>query len=291
MAAGDLTTLSDVKAWLNTSGSFGTTDDAILTRLITAASSFLKRYLGRDVTLSNYTELRDGLGGAQPASFVFANFPVQQVYQVAVAGVAIPPLLQQSGTLITSGATAAGNPTLNFTAVPSWVVAGMALTDPTTPGAVQTGTIVQSTTPTTIVMNQNAAGSGVGAGDLIVLGPTPGSSVAVQPSSFYPPFGYLFTPTKLVISGFYVPRQPLCVSLIYQAGFATVPYEIAQACLELVAKRYRMDRQHPGVVADHIGTAAGDGVTYSQKDLDPWVARALQQFRAVAPVSAMPRGY
>jgi hypothetical protein len=199
--------------------------------------------------------------------------------------------LQTSGTLITSASTVAGNPTLTFAAVPSWVAAGMALTDPTTPGAVQANTIVQSTTPTTIVMNQNAAGGGVQSGDLIVLGPTPGSSVAVQPSSFYPPFGFIFTPTRLVISGFAVPRRPLCVSLIYQAGYATAPDDIAQACIELVAKRYRMDRQHPGVVADHIGTAAGDGVTYSQKDLDPWVARSLQQFRAVAPVSAMPRGY
>lgn len=290
MATGDLTTLSDVKAWLNTSGTFGSTDDAIITRLITAASSFLARWLGRDVVETNYSELRDGLGGASH-SFVFANFPVQQVYQVAVAGVAVPPILQSSGTLITSAPTAAGNPTLNFTAVPSWVVEGMAVTDPTTSGAVQANTTVQSTTSTTIVMNQNAAGSGVQSGDLIVLGPTPGSSVAVQPSSFYPPFGFIFTPTKLVISGFYVPRRPLCVSLIYQAGYATVPYEIAQACIELVATRYKMERQHPGVTADHIGTAAGDGVTYSQKDMNAWMLTTLKQFKAVAPVSAMPRGY
>jgi hypothetical protein len=31
--------------------------------------------------------------------------------------------------------------------------------------------------------------------------------------------------------GFYVPRRPLCVSLIYQAGYATVPSEIVQACI------------------------------------------------------------
>jgi hypothetical protein len=108
---------------------------------------------------------------------------------------------------------------------------------------------VQSTTPTTIVMNQGAGSAGVQSGDLIVLGPTPGSSVAVQPSSFYPPFGYIFTPTKLVISGFSVPRRPLCVSLIYQAGYAAVPYEIAQACIELVATRYKLERP------DNLGAA------------------------------------
>jgi hypothetical protein len=88
-----------------------------------------------------------------------------------------------------------------------------------------------------------------------------------------------------------VPRVPLSVSLIYQAGYATVPLEIEQVCIELVAVRYRMERQHPGVTADHIGTAAGDGVTYSQKDMNDWMKRSLQQFKAVAPVSAMPRGY
>ena len=51
MAAGDLTSLANLKAWLNTTGTFGSTDDAILTRLITAASGFLARYLGRDVVL------------------------------------------------------------------------------------------------------------------------------------------------------------------------------------------------------------------------------------------------
>jgi hypothetical protein len=290
--AGDLTTLANVKAWLNTTGTFGSTDDAILTRLITAASGFLKRYLGRDVVLTAYSELRDGLGGYGPATLVFANYPVTAVYGVNVGGVAIQPIPQTSGTLVTNAPTAAGNPTLHFAGpVPSWIIQGMGLTDPTTPGAVQAATTVASTTSTTVVMNQNAAGAGVASGDLIVFGPAPGGIVIPQITGFYPPIGYSFTPTKLVISGYYVPRVPLSVSLIYQAGYATVPYEIEEVCIELVAVRYRMERQHPGVTADHIGTAAGDGVTYSQKDMNDWMKRTLHQFRAVAPVSAMPRGY
>jgi gp6-like head-tail connector protein len=71
MAASDLTTLADVKAWLNTTGTFGTTDDALLTRLITAASQFLKNWLSRDIVLTNYTELRDGVG-SQSFSFAIA---------------------------------------------------------------------------------------------------------------------------------------------------------------------------------------------------------------------------
>jgi hypothetical protein len=290
MAAGDLTSLANVKAWLNTTGTFGSTDDTILTRLITAASSFLTRWLGRDVVLTNYSELRDAYGSASN-SFVFANFPVQQVYGVVIAGVSIPAIPQTSGTLITNAPTTAGNPTLNFAKVPSWIVAGLQITDPTTAGAVQANTTVQSTTPTTVVMNQNAAGSGVQSGDLIVFQPTPGSLVNALPTTFYPPAGYTFTPITLLVTGYPIPRMKQCVSLIYQAGFVTVPYEIEQTCIELVANRYRLERQHPGVIADHIGTAAGDGVTYSQKDMNAWMLTALRQFKEVAPVSPIPRGF
>jgi hypothetical protein len=48
MAYGDLTTLADVKAWLQTGQNpFPATDDALLTRLITAASQFVQSWLGR----------------------------------------------------------------------------------------------------------------------------------------------------------------------------------------------------------------------------------------------------
>ena len=187
---------------------------------------------------------------------------MQQVYGVVIAGVSIPPIPQTSGTLTTNAPTASANATLHFAAVPSWIVAGLQITDPTTLNAIQANTTVQSTTATTVVMNQGAGSAGVSSGDLIVFQPTPGSLVNALPTTFYPP-----------------------------AGYTTVPLEIEQACIELVALRYRLERQHPGVVADHIGTSAGDGVTYSQKDMNPWMKRTLEQFKEVAPVSPMPRGF
>jgi hypothetical protein len=43
MGYGDLTTLADVKAWLQTGQSaFPPTDDALLTRLVTAASQYIQ---------------------------------------------------------------------------------------------------------------------------------------------------------------------------------------------------------------------------------------------------------
>ena len=48
MAVDDLTTLADVKAWLQTgTEAFPPTDDALLTRLISAASGFITRRLNR----------------------------------------------------------------------------------------------------------------------------------------------------------------------------------------------------------------------------------------------------
>ena len=52
MAFGDLTTLADVKAWLQTGQSaFPVTDDALLTRLITAASQLIQTWLNRQIAL------------------------------------------------------------------------------------------------------------------------------------------------------------------------------------------------------------------------------------------------
>jgi hypothetical protein len=69
----------------------------------------------------------------------------------------------------TNNTTAAGNPTLHFAATPAWVVAGMSVADLTTPTSIPASTIVLSTTGTTVVMSNNAAGAGVGNGDNIVF--------------------------------------------------------------------------------------------------------------------------
>src|SRR5437762_4201478 len=89
MAFGDLTTLADVKAWLQTGqDAFPDTDDALLARLITAASDFIQTWLNRRIVLADYEEVRDGSGGQR---LVFANFPVTAVLALSIDGLAIPP--------------------------------------------------------------------------------------------------------------------------------------------------------------------------------------------------------
>ena len=87
MATGDLTTLANVKGWLSPPLTT-TADDALLTRLITAASRFIETWLDRQIASQAYSERRDGIGGVKLA---FANVPVTAVSSLAIDGIAIPP--------------------------------------------------------------------------------------------------------------------------------------------------------------------------------------------------------
>lgn len=84
MAAGDLVTLANVKAWLNITSN---NDDIVLLNLITAESAHIKNWLNRDILSQTYTDRRDGNGRT---SMPFANEPVTAVSGLTVNGIVIP---------------------------------------------------------------------------------------------------------------------------------------------------------------------------------------------------------
>lgn len=89
MVFGDLTTLGEVKAWLQTGqAAFPNTDDTLLARLITAASQFIQKWLNRNIVSADWYEVRDGTGGQR---LTFGNFPVTAVLSLSIDGLAIPP--------------------------------------------------------------------------------------------------------------------------------------------------------------------------------------------------------
>jgi hypothetical protein len=195
MAYGDLTTLADVKAWLQTGQSaFPPTDDALLTRLITAASQYIQTWLNRRIAQADYLEMRDGTGGQR---LQFACFPVSAVLSLTIDGILIPP------------------------APP----------------------------------------------------PAPNTGLTA---------GYVFSPTQLAVRGYYFTRRAQNIVVTYTAGYPTTPPEIAQACIELVALRYR-ERTRIGEVSKALG--GGETVTYAQKDMSAPIATMLQQYRVVAPIA------
>ena len=82
----DLTTLANAKAWIPVTG---TADDALLMRLISAASAMAEQYIGRNVITASYTETRSGNG--KPFLYL-ANAPITVVASLTVDG--IPVALQ-----------------------------------------------------------------------------------------------------------------------------------------------------------------------------------------------------
>ena len=83
MAASDLVQLAEVKSWLNIPAGV-TTDDSLLSGLITQISEWVDNYIGRNLYATPYTEVRDGLGGSR---IHFRQWPVTAVSSVTVDGV------------------------------------------------------------------------------------------------------------------------------------------------------------------------------------------------------------
>jgi hypothetical protein len=192
VAFGDLTTLADVKAWLQTGqATFPASDDALLTRLVTAASQYIQTWLNRQIAAADFLEIRDGTGGHR---LQFACFPVTAVLSLTIDGLDVP-------------AAAAFN----------------------------------------------AA-------------------------------GYRFSSTQLSVHGYRFSRGAQNVVVAYTAGYSTTPSEVAQACIELVALRYR-ERTRVGEVSRSLGGA--ETVAYAQKDMSDAVKTLLQQYRLVAPIASI----
>jgi hypothetical protein len=224
MAYGDLTSLADVRAWLQTGPQpYPATDDALIARLITAASQLVQSWLNRPVLSGDWQEVRDGPGSfTSEVSWVCAVQPVTAVLLVVVDGVTVPP--DPTGYL------------------PNFV--------PAAPGNISPSFL------------------------------TPTSSLA----------GYVYTPSAISVRGYWVPRKRACVLLRYTAGFASVPLDIAQATIELVARKYR-ERTRIGEVSKSIGggeTAHYETHAFSLRDFSSDIQLLLQQYRMVMPIMSGP---
>lgn len=192
MTFGDLTTLADVKAWLQTGqAAFPASDDALLTRLITASSHYIQTWLNRQIASVDYLETRDGTGGHR---LQFACFPVTAVLALTIDGQVVPAAISSSAA------------------------------------------------------------------------------------------GYRFSATQLSVFGYRFNRGAQNVVISYTAGYSTTPPEVAQACIELVALRYR-ERTRIGEVSRSLGGA--ETVAYAQKDMSDAIKTLLQQYRLVAPTAAV----
>ena len=82
-----------------------------------------------------------------------------------------------------------------------------------------------------------------------------------------------------ISSGTAFTRGAQNVTVQYTAGFAVTPPEIEQACIALVALRYK-ERDRIGQASKNVG---GETVSFQQKDMPADVATILDQYRNLVP--------
>lgn len=117
----DLVTVADLKELLSIAHA---EDDELLARLVSAASEYFERQVGRRILSAEYVEIRDGDGGR---SIVPSNYPITAVTSLEVNGEPIDEsatwsdpgwyqdgdVVRLRGTWVTSGQ---GNVVLTYTA-------------------------------------------------------------------------------------------------------------------------------------------------------------------------------
>jgi len=93
--------------------------------------------------------------------------------------------------------------------------------------------------------------------------------------------GWRLTSQRLILlNGYRFNADVQNVDVAYTAGFATVPGDIEQACIEVVALMYRRP--------DHLDfsskTLAGETIAYLTGDMTPSAKATLKDYRRVAPL-------
>jgi hypothetical protein len=91
--------------------------------------------------------------------------------------------------------------------------------------------------------------------------------------------GYAFDDTMLYLRNDRFWRGRLNVVITYTAGYAEIPQEITQACIEMVVMRYK-EKDRIGLTSKGL---AGETIGFSQKDMADSTRHILQQYRKVAP--------
>jgi uncharacterized phiE125 gp8 family phage protein len=105
-----------------------------------------------------------------------------------------------------------------------------------------------------------------------------GRVIPAAPDSCSP--GYLFSPTRLSLLGYRFTPGLANIAVSYVAGFAETPPDLANACMHLVAARYR-ERDRIGLNAKGL---AGESTSFVQAEFPASVAATIARYRKVAPL-------
>jgi hypothetical protein len=278
MAASDLATLADVKSWLAGSSGIGSSDDALLSRLITDVSGAIAAYLGRpSLSPHAFTERLDGDGKAR---LFLRRYPVLAITSLVIANQAVTA----------AAAPGAGAPCENGYLLEPW--------DGLPPGRLQAldvfGTCFQKGRQNVVV--GYSAGYAV-TGESALVPAAPGPYVVTAAAPFGPwasdsgvtyANGTLLTAVAsspavgqyAVAGGIYTfAAADARASVLLSYGF--IPAAINNACIEWVAERYRYRTR----IGQSAQTVQGQLTSsYSLKDMPDFVRASLDPYRSVVGV-------
>lgn len=261
MAAGDLTSLSNVKSWLQIES---TDNDALLSRLISAASQFTKQWLSRDIIEKSYSQRFSGMDNV---ILMLPQYPVVSVSAVSINNVTIPytaisgntgftyddMTIQLYGYVFTRGLL---NVSVSYTA-------GFRIADE--PAVVER----YGTTPSYTYEVRSLANFWLE--DLGVKDANGATMVRVSSN----PTSGQYT----VSDGVYTFNSAQNGATVY-ISYKDVPMDISEAVCMMIGERFRL-QDRIGVVSKGL---AGETVTFSQKDMSSTVRSSLMPYRKVMPV-------
>lgn len=274
MASYDLTTLADVKAWLGRSDS---NSDALIGALITRTSRQIHSYLQRTSLLPHaVTEVRDGPGGNL---LLLKQWPAIGVTSLTVEGSTIPAALlpgDPGWRCETWDGAPPGRPQAvsltgyvfgcsfpgarNSQNVVVAYQAGYQVTDEAQPVAGGTATV--------------AAPFGAWASDVSVVY---ANGTPLQRVSGTPGAGQYQLATAAGAYNFNAADEGANILITY--GY--VPADLADACIELVAERYKYT-ERIGERSHSLG--GNETVSFDNSRLTPLVQNLLQPYRMLIPI-------
>ena len=93
--------------------------------------------------------------------------------------------------------------------------------------------------------------------------------------------GFYFTPNAVILNGYRFVKGWGNITISWTAGYGVagngIPQDLEQACIVMV-QYWLGDRQRNGEVSRSMG---GQTISFTQKDMPPWVATILAQYKRV----------
>jgi len=298
MAASDLAQLADLKVWIAGSSGIGTSDDALLGRLITDISGAITAYLGRPSLLPRaVTERYDGSGKRR---LYPRQYPVLSIASLVIDDVTVPA----------APAPSAGG---------SWLQSGYLLEpwDGAPPGGIQAidlyGSFALGQPRSAFVGGRQNIAVTYTAGYQVTseAAAVPSGGGDVAPAQPYGPWasdqGVTYangTPLTAIATG--TPAQGQYLAKLTQSPDATppawtivytfaaadqnesvlisygfIPAAINNACIEWAAERYRYRTR----IGQSSQTVSGQMTSaYSLKGMPDFIKASLDPFRNVTPI-------